>query len=57
VKRELETIKQIKIKDPEWQHASLQLIKGHKFYTPTQIEERGATREKNEKELEKRLQK
>jgi HD superfamily phosphodiesterase len=27
VKRELETIKNIKIKDPDWQHASLQLLK------------------------------
>lgn len=27
VKKELETIKNIKIKDPEWQHAALQLIK------------------------------
>lgn len=57
VKKELETIKNIKIKDPEWQHAALQLIKWHKFYTNTQIQERGDTREKNEKELEKKLEK
>lgn len=55
LKQERETIKQIKIKDPEWHHASLDIIQGHRFYTPTQIRERNEKLEKNTQELKKQL--
>lgn len=40
IRKELEVIKNIKIKDPEWHHASLDIIQWHTFYTDTQIRER-----------------
>lgn len=51
VKQELETIKNIKIKDPDWHHAALDVIGKNKFYTKTQNIERGAKRDENEKKL------
>lgn len=47
LKHELEVIKNIRIKDPEWRHASLDLIEGHTFYTSTQIKERDEILKKN----------
>lgn len=41
LKREVEKIKQIKIKDPEWVHWSLELLKNVGYYTKTQQKERG----------------
>ena len=55
MKDELETIKKIKINDPEWDHWSLQLLKEHRFYTKTQKNERGAKKIENRKILEKLL--
>jgi hypothetical protein len=40
MKHELEVIKNIKIKDPDWDHGSLLLLKEHQYYTETQKEER-----------------
>ncbi len=51
LKRELEIIKNIRIKDPDWRHASLDLIEWHTFYTGTQIEERGKLLTENTKKL------
>lgn len=51
LKRERETIKNIKIKDPDWHHASLDIISWHKFYTGTQIMERHEKLKKNTEKL------
>jgi len=55
LKRELELIKQIKIKDPDWHHASLSLISKHKFYTQTQKSERHDELIKNTEKLKQEL--
>lgn len=52
VQKEIETIKNIKMKDPEWEHALVQLLKGNKFYTETQRRERQWLREENAKKIE-----
>ncbi len=51
VKKELETIKKIKIKDPDWYHAALDVIGKNKFYTQTQNTERGEKRRENKEKL------
>lgn len=53
LKKEIEIIKRIKIKDPDWLHSSLKLIKNHNFYTKTQNIERDWKKLENEKVLEK----
>ena len=55
LKQERETIKNIRIKDPDWHHASLDVIKGHRFYTPTQIRERNKRLKDNTKKLQTQL--
>ena len=55
LKHELETIKKIRIKDPDWRHAALDLIEGHTFYTSTQIQERELNLKKNTELLRKHL--
>jgi len=55
MKKELETIKKIKMIDPEWNHASLVLLKEHKYYTKSQKEERESKKIENRKILEKML--
>ncbi len=47
LKKELELIKNIKIKDPDWHHASLDLFHGHTFYTKTQAKEREKQKQEN----------
>jgi len=51
LKKELETIKKIKIKDPDWHHSSLDFLWNHKFYTKTQEMERWVIKRKNEELL------
>ncbi len=55
LKKERETIKQIKIRDPDWHHAALDVIQDHKFYTSTQIQERNQKLQENVEELKKQL--
>ena len=55
LKKEREMIKNIKIKDPDWHHAALDVIQGHKFYTGTQIKERSEKLLKNTEKLKKQL--
>ncbi len=57
LKKERETIKNIKIKDPDWHHASLDIIQWHRFYTPTQIRERNEKLKNNTDKLKKQFQK
>ena len=55
LKHEREMIKKIRIKDPEWRHASLNLIEGYHFYTGTQEKERNAQLKENIERLKKEL--
>lgn len=55
LKHERETIKNIKIKDPEWHHASLDVVEWHKFYTGTQIAERSKKLKENIEKLKSEL--
>lgn len=55
LKKERETIKKIKIKDPDWHHASLDVIQWFNFYTPTQVRERNEKLKKNTEKLKKRI--
>ena len=48
IKKELETVKKIKIKDPEWHHSLVDLLISHKFNTDVQRKER----DKKEKAIE-----
>jgi len=41
--------------DPEWSHASLILLKEHKYYTKSQKEERESKKIENRKILESML--
>lgn len=56
MKLELETIREIKMKNPDWDHGSLQLLKEHKYYTSTQKTERGKKKIQNREILEKMLE-
>ncbi|MCD5380880.1 HD domain-containing protein, partial [Candidatus Gracilibacteria bacterium] len=55
MKLELETIREIKMKNPDWDHGSLQLLKEHNYYTETQKKERGDKKIENREILEKML--
>lgn len=55
MKLELETIREIKMRNPEWDHGSLQLLREHKYYTNTQKKERWEKKIKNREILEKML--
>jgi len=47
LKREIETIKKIKLHKPDWQHASLELLNSYTYFTQTQKEERSNKKAKN----------
>ena len=55
LKKELESIKNIKILDPDWQHGSINFLRNHKYYTKTQQRERWAKKEHNTKMLQEML--
>lgn len=52
LKKEIETIKNIKILNPDWYHYSLNFIKTHMFYSKQEQKEREKIKEKNIKKLE-----
>jgi predicted metal-dependent HD superfamily phosphohydrolase len=56
VKSEVEVLKNIKIKDPEWHHAMLDVLYKNKFYTNTQIEERQQKKDANIALLESKIE-
>lgn len=56
LKMELETIKKIKIKDPDWHHSSLDFLWKHKYYTKTQEIERWWKKNENVEMLRKLIQ-
>lgn len=49
IKKEIEIIKNIKIKDNDWYHYSINFLKQHKFMTKTEIEERQNKKWKHKK--------
>ncbi len=55
LKLELETIKKIKILEPDWVHHSISLLKQHKFLSSVEIQERQKKKEENLKKLEEIL--
>lgn len=55
LKKEIETIKHIKINDPEWKHGLVELLTEHKFYTRTQKEERDRKKEVMKHKLEEMI--
>lgn len=55
LKREREMIQRIKIRDPDWKHAALNIASWHKFYTKTQISEREAKLKENIEKLKAEL--
>lgn len=57
LKRELESIKSIKIKDPDWHHSSLDFLWKNKFYTKTQEAERWEIKKQNEQLLKNLVKK
>jgi len=57
LKKERELIQNIKIKDPDWHHASLDILQWHTFYTATQFAERNKELLKNVDKLKMKLQK
>ncbi len=57
IKREIETIKKIKIKDPEWHHSLVDLLIDYRFNTEYQKKERGEKKLKNLKEMLKEVKK
>lgn len=56
VKTEVEVLKNIKIKDPDWHHAMLDVLYKNKFYTKTQIEERQQKKDENIALLESKIE-
>lgn len=51
LKKELEVIKQIKIKDPEWNHWLVDLLKEHQYKAFTQKAERNEKKDENLKKM------
>ena len=51
LKKELEVIKNIKIKDPDWNHWSVDLLKEHHYATFTQQNERDNIKSENLKQM------
>lgn len=55
LKLELETIKKIKILEPDWTHHSIKFLKEHKFQTKTEIQERQPKKEENLRKLQEKI--
>lgn len=56
LKNEIESIKNIKLKYPEWYHASLDFIKKYEYYTNTQKNQRETKKIENTMKLKKMLE-
>lgn len=52
LKKELESIKKIKILDPDWTHYSINFLREHKFSTKSEIHDRQEKKQENLKKLE-----
>lgn len=55
IKRELETVKKIKIKDPEWRHSLVELLLEHKYNTESQKKDRNIKKQENLNKMIKEL--
>lgn len=53
---ERETIKNIKLRDPGWKHWVIDFLAEHKYYTKTQIAERGEQKKKNISRLQSMIE-
>lgn len=56
IKKELEVIKNIKIKEPDWKHWSIQLLKEYNFITHIQKDERDEIKNQNLKKMIEELE-
>ena len=57
LKKEIEIVKNIKIRDPDWHHASVDLLKEHQFATLTQKMERDNIKQENLMQMIEELEK
>ena len=57
IKKELETVKKIKINDPEWHHSLVDLLISHKFNTDVQRKERDKKKQENLNKMITKLKK
>ena len=57
IKKELETVKKIKIKDPEWHHSLVDLLISHKFNTDVQRKEIDKKKQENLNKMITKLKK
>lgn len=55
LKNEIESIKKIKILEPDWTHYSIKFLLEHHFLTKSEIQERQPKKDENLKKLEERL--
>lgn len=55
LKKEIETIKNIKLKKPEWHHASLDLLNNYSYFTNSQRNEREKKKNENAVKLKKMI--
>ena len=57
LRREIEAIKNIKLKDPDWMHWTITFLAEHKYFTHTQKTERSAKKKENKVKLETKIKK
>lgn len=55
IKKEIELIKNIKLKDPQWHHGCLDMIENHVYYTQTQKQERASGLKENKNVLKSKI--
>jgi len=52
---EIETIKHIKLRNPEWHHATLDLLNNYSYFSNIQRQERTKKKDENTKKLKKMI--
>ena len=55
LKKEIETIKNIKLKKPEWHHATLDLLNSYSYFSATQKQERTKKKDENTEKLKEMI--
>ena len=56
LKREIETIKKIKLKKPEWHHATLDLLNSYSYFSKVQRKERSEKKKENTEKLKEMIE-
>jgi len=56
LKKEIETIKWIKLKKPDWHHATLDLMNNYKYFTKSAKEDRENKKQKNTSKLKQMIE-